>query len=407
MRIDSLFITHNGLTEPLGRAQIMPYVIGLARRGLRMEIFSFEPAGTDPRAVDKVRDELAMERVGWRSFVRSPSHALARKVLESAEAARVALFRAISGRPRIVHARSHLPAAVADVVATSLPKTKLLFDCRGMVGDEYVDAGHWTRDRLEYKLLKREEARLFRRSEGIVVLTHALRDWLRETRAVPEKTPIQVIPCCVDAGRFKPDPELRRRAREELGLGDAFVVAYSGSLGTWYLQDEMAALVKRMIDREPGLRWLVLTPTAPEILFAAADRAGISRDRIVVRKVPPPRMAEILPAADVGLSFIKPCFSKMGSSPTKVAEYLQAGLVAVVNGDIGDQAELAEEQDSCVVIPAFGEAALDLAAERTLVLGRRPQAERAAFTVKTAHARFGLEEIAIPRYAELYDTLLR
>ena len=55
----------------------------------------------------------------------------------------------------------------------------------------------------------------------------------------------------------------------------------------------------------------------------------------------------------------------------------------------------------------INEAALDVAAERTLVLGRRPQAERAAFTVKTAHERFGLEEIAIPRYAELYDTLLR
>ena len=211
--------------------------------------------------------------------------------------------------------------------------------------------------------------------------------------------------------RFRTPIDARRAGIEtvyqDLAVAPAMSIAENLFLGREPRRRGLAGRVLRMIDREPGLRWLVLTPTAPEILFAAADRAGISRDRIVVRKVTPPRMAEILPAADAGLSFIKPCFSKMGSSPTKVAEYLQAGLVAVVNGDIGDQAELAEEPDSCVVIPAFGEAALDLAAERTLTLGRRPQAERAAFTVKTAHARFGLDEIAIPRYAELYDTLLR
>ncbi len=406
MRIDSLFVTHNGLTEPLGPSQIMPYVIGLARSGFRMEILSFEPAGADPAALRRVADELASEKVGWRPFTRSASHHLGRKVLEAGSAAATALARAVAGRARIVHARSHLPAAVADVVTTVIPGAKLLFDLRGMLGDEYVDAGHWTKDRLEYRLLKLEERRLFARSSAVVVLTNALQRWLREARALPEQTPIQVIPCCVNTERFRPDAEVRASARSELGLGGGLVVAYSGSLGSWYLHEEMARFVAHLRQRSPDLTWLVLSPSDPTALYEAADRFGFPRDRIVVRKVPPHRMPELLPAADLGLSFIKPCFSKIGSSPTKVAEYLQAGLVAVVNADIGDQRDLAVEVDACVVLPGFAEEELSVGAEAAVRAADRPYGVRSATTAAAARRHFALNEIAIPRYVRVYERLL-
>jgi hypothetical protein len=41
-----LYISHNGLTEPLGRRQVLPYVVGLAARGWHMTVLSFEKAET-------------------------------------------------------------------------------------------------------------------------------------------------------------------------------------------------------------------------------------------------------------------------------------------------------------------------------------------------------------------------
>ena len=48
------------------------------------------------------------------------------------------------------------------------------------------------------------------------------------------------------------------------------------------------------------------------------------------------RSREYLRAADIGLSFIKPSYSKLASSPTKIAEYLASGLPIICNAGIGD-----------------------------------------------------------------------
>src|SRR5262249_19973276 len=147
-----------------------------------------------------------------------------------------------------VHARSYLPAAVSDVIASIAPRAKLLFDCRGMLGDEYIDNGQWTHERLEYRLLKRFERRVFKRAEGVVVLTRALHEWLTEQSMLGDETHVEVVPCCVDLGRFSPNEASRAEARSELGIGDRIALLYSGSLGSWYLEDEMARYAAHVRD---------------------------------------------------------------------------------------------------------------------------------------------------------------
>jgi len=59
--------------------------------------------------------------------------------------------------------------------------------------------------------------------------------------------------------------------------------------------------------------------------------------------------------ADVGIFFIKPCFSKRFSSPTKLAEYLACGLPLVINSGIGDTGEMVSDNRIGVVIKDFSE----------------------------------------------------
>ena len=37
-----LYVTYNGLTEPLGRRQVLPYLVGLTELGWRFSVLSFE-----------------------------------------------------------------------------------------------------------------------------------------------------------------------------------------------------------------------------------------------------------------------------------------------------------------------------------------------------------------------------
>lgn len=404
----SLYISHTGLAEPLGQTQVFPYLAGLAKRGVEIEVLSFERAGTSAADLATVAQRVESAGIRWRPLTRSvTSRALGTKIWESGLGVARSLRLALARRPDIVHARSYLPAAVADVVSTLVPKSKLLFDCRGMLGDEYADCGHWSREGINYRLLKLYERRLFRCANGMVVLTDALRRWLNTRGLLGAGVKLQVVPCCVDTERFRPDPDARARERAALGLGDRLTVTYAGSLGSYYREQDMIRFVMHLRRLRPNAVFLVLTPSNTEPLLQLAREAGLSARDVIVRAVDPSSMPAALTAGDIGLSFILSCFSKMGSSPTKVAEYLGVGLPIVANGDIGDVGDLARHRDACVVLNGFDDDALAAAARTVLPLAERSYAERAAATGHVASTHFSLAKVGIPRYAALYEALLR
>lgn len=405
----ALYISHIGMTEPLGQSQVLPYLRGVAASGVEIRILSFERAGTTPDVIDAQRARMKADGLAWDPLVRSAGHGIGVKLVESSVAVLRGLRAALSERPHVVHARSYLPAAAADVIATSSPRSKLLFDCRGMLGDEYVDNGQWTEQRTEYRLLKRFERRVFKRAEGVVVLTRALQGWLDARRMFGDRTHVEVIPCCVDMNRFSPAVNARHEARAELGIGDRIALVYSGSLGSWYLEDEMAryaAHVRRAAQAASKKVVVVtLSPSDPSRFRSKLEAQGFGDDDLRFLKVAPARMAHLLAAGDIGMSFIQSCFSKKGSSPTKVAEYLASGLVVTLNGDIGDQADLAGEKDACVVLRSYEDRELVDAAKGAVVLATRPHADRAAATTAVARAHFGLAEVGVPRYVRMYRAL--
>lgn len=406
----ALYVSHNGMLENLGQAQVLPYLRGLARRGFEIDLLSYELADVEPDRIDALRRALFVDGVTWTPLRRARDPRLRTKVVESATGVALALRRALEKRPAIVHGRSYLPTAVADLVASTIPRARLVFDCRGMLGDEYVDAGYWTEGRLEYRLLKAYERRAFRRAEGIVVLTEALKRIVEVRGWMNGRGVIEAIPCCVDLDRFRFDARGRMATRWELGFDEShLVVLYSGSLGGWYQDEELAELVG-LLARAPAagvekVRVLLLTHQNADPLIQRLVGEGLPRESVVVRKAKPEEMARYLSAGDLAVSFIKSCFSKLGSSPTKVAEYLACGLPVVLNGDIGDQSDLEVEKDACVVLPSLSRAHLEAAIPQALRLAAMPIEERARAGREVATRRFDLESVGVARYERLYRTL--
>jgi glycosyltransferase involved in cell wall biosynthesis len=105
----------------------------------------------------------------------------------------------------------------------------------------------------------------------------------------------------------------------------------------------------------------------------------------------------------VALSFIKPCYSKLSSSPTKIAEYLTSGLPVVCNAGIGDLDEVIEGDHVGVLVRELNrEAYADCLSaveelERDSALAQRCRA--------SALARFDLEAVGGARYRRLYQRL--
>jgi glycosyltransferase involved in cell wall biosynthesis len=391
------------MTEPLGHSQVVPYVEGLSRAGFRMDIVAFEPQGATADEIRAVEERLRGCGIGYYWSRRSASHAFAVKLAEASEALLRLLGRGLKARPRIVHARSYLPSAVARVAAAISPGTRFLFDVRGLLGEEYVDAGHWSAESYRYKLLKRVERRLFARADGVVVLTERHRRHLRdETRLVARETPMEVIPSCVDVTRFSPSAEARTRWRDALGAGSRFVLVYSGTLGAWYREEEMVRLYAALRRLRPSC-FALYTHSPTDRFEEALAGARVPREEVVVRRVAPSEMPGALAAADAAVSFITPCFSKLGSSPTKVAEYLAMGLPTVLNRGIGDSDQLIDEVPAVIDAGGLEPEEIARAAERLAaadVAALRDSARRAAVE------RFSIDDVGVPRYLRLYERLV-
>jgi len=396
--VRALYLTYNGLTEPLGRRQVMPYILGLAHRGWEYTVVSYEKEETaDAAARAQVQAELAAGGVRWipRRYHKRP--VLPATAFDTADGIASGLLR--GGRVDLVHARSTVPAMMAAAVAGGR-RVPWIFDVRGLLAEEYVDGGHWPANGALFRLTAGSEARLMRGADGLVFLTERIRDEL-VGRAFAPDTPTAVVPCAVDLDRFAPPPGARERLRAELGLGDRPVLAYSGSLGSWYRLREMLDFFEVAAAEIPRLAWLILTPNEGEARrLVEGHRLGPD---IRVARARPEEVPAFLSVADAGLCFLGDHHSKAASSPTKYGEYLAAGLAVVTNPWTGDAGRLRGEH-AWILVEAFTPdayraAAQDLARKRAE--GERLRREARALAAR----RFALRD-AIDAYDGLYRRVL-
>jgi glycosyltransferase involved in cell wall biosynthesis len=291
-------------------------------------------------------------------------------------------------------------------MAKRLTGARLIFDIRGFMAEEYVDAGTWPDGGHLFHLTKAAERYLLKVTDGFVVLTERAREVLfpGSEDTDPRGRPIEVIPCCVDLRRFRTaEGDTRDRLRAELGLNGRRVVVYAGALGGWYMTEEMADFLVQARQQDPTTFALVLTQSPSERIDGALRRRGLSAGDYLVGKVPPEAVPSYLRAADIALSFIKPCYSKLSSSPTKIAEYLACGLPVVSSAGIGDVDSVIEGDRVGVLVRRFDRAAYLQAL--VVVEGLRREDGLADRCLASARDRFDLEEVGGVRYRRLYRRL--
>ena len=400
-----LFISYNGMLDPLGQTQVIPYLRELAKRGCRFTLLSFErakafaPEGV--RKCEELRDELSACGIEWhwlRYHQRPSLPATIYDVLAGIRKARTLVRR---NRIEMIHARAHIPATIALALKKTLG-TKMIFDVRGLMAEEYVDAGHWREGSVPYRITKATEKRIFAATDAVVTLTERIWPILKEWDGLRGRDVHHaVVPCCVDLSLFKFSEQERAKRRAELGLQDKFTIVYSGSLDGWYLTEQMADFFASFNRRRSGAHMLWLTNGSHDRVKELMKSRNIAPDHFSVLSVPARLVPSYLSAADAGLSFIKRCFSKLASSPTKNAEYLACGLPLIINAGIGDSDALVNDWKAGVLLEEFTEHEYTRIGESIQTVVAGPHVREKARAV--AEAVFDLETIGAERYAALYE----
>lgn len=397
------------MLDPLGQTQVLPYLKQLAEVGVEFTLLSFERsiAYTEEgrQRCSRLDDELKHHGIDWHWLPYHKAPSLPATAYDAFAGYRLARRLVRENQIELVHARSHIPATIALRLKQRLG-TKMIFDVRGLMADEYVDANHWRKDSVPYRLTKNAERRALAAADGVVTLTQKIWNVIKDGEGLRDRNVSHtVIPCCADLKVFRFDANARAHRRGELGITDRFVIVYSGSIDGWYLTEEMCDFFVSLRKEKPNAFFLWLTPGNRERITKLMEDRGIANEDFKIISALASDVPSYLSAAEAGLAFIKPCFSKQASSPTKYAEYLGCGLPLVINAGIGDSDALITDEKAGALVTRFDHE--DYARAVTTIERMASYVENTRqLTREVAERLFDVRTVGRRLYSELYEQVL-
>nr|WKN36965.1 glycosyltransferase [Tunicatimonas sp. TK19036] len=342
--IKTLYLSYDGMTDPLGQSQVIPYLQGLAKQDYQFTIISFEKAERFKEAKSQIQTLLDACNIGWVPLPYHKKPPVLSTLYDVYQLRRKAYQLHRQHNFRIIHCRSYISALIGMAMKRKFG-TKFIFDMRGFWADERVEGGLWNLKnplfRVIYHYFKRKEIELLSEADYTVTLTHKAKDIIHKwTEVKNQPIPIQVIPCCVDTALFDPekiDALAKKLLKKKFAIPqDAFVLSYLGSLGTWYMVEEMLIFYRKLQQTYSNAYFLFITKDSPEEIWQLCEKNNIDTDKIVITAATRQEVPLYLSLSNWSIFFIKPVFSKQASSATKMGEIMSMGIPMIVNSGIGD-----------------------------------------------------------------------
>ncbi|MDB4534294.1 glycosyltransferase, partial [Vicingaceae bacterium] len=332
-----LYLSYDGLTDPLGQSQVLPYIIGLGEKGFDFTIISFEKPENFQKEEPVIKKNVKENNVAWNPLKYTKTPPILSTVYDIYKLKKEIKKEVRKGSVSLIHCRSYITALVG-LWAKKKYGIPFIFDMRGFWADERVDGGIWNlKNKIHkkvYDYFKKKEKEYLVESAYTISLTHAGKDEI-DSWNLNRQSPIHVIPCCTDENHF--NISNKKNKRDELGIAeDAFVLSYLGSIGTWYMLDEMLDFFKELLSVKQNTKFLFITRDNTDSIFDKCKDRGISKDSIIIKSSSRIDVPEYINTSDASIFFIKPVYSKKASSPTKMGEIMNMGVPIVCNARVGD-----------------------------------------------------------------------
>ena len=368
-KFDVSYLTTDSIREGVGSSQILPLVMKLAQRGLKVNLMTFEKA-TPPI---ETHDLLRNSGVFWsvREFGSPGAFAGIGRLSE--------IYREIPDA-KIYHARSDIPT-VAALLSKQGP---VLWDVRGLWSDQKAFTENNVLKRSVFKAARGLEIYSAHNSQAMSTLTRSIvPELIVRNKSVPNLR--IVVPTAVDLERFELAAMIPR----------TFLGLYSGTYNRYYNLSLSHAFVKEFQKISDSQVHWARPKESPQISL----NAGESKTFIATQN----EMSRIIPHFSYGLAI---CDSTAGPSlkgavPTKIAEFLACGRPVVVNSGLGDFDELFSTYKAGVII-SEGKRGAQSAAKEMLELLHDPETPMRCRAL--AETYFSLDK-GVDEYMSIYQKL--
>jgi glycosyltransferase involved in cell wall biosynthesis len=361
-----LFISYDGMTDPLGQSQVIPYLQGLSKNGFQLFILSCEKQSAFLQNETAVKKMLAGYNIQWVpiDYTKKPPVLSTIKDIINLKKKAKQIHRLYG--IDMVHTRPGIPALVGLWMKQKLG-IKFLHDIREFYAASRVDGGMWNMNNLLYKIVYRyfiqKEKEQVAMCDGIVCLTFAAEKIIRQLPEYKSSIPLSVIPCSADMDLFDPSTITaaeKQQLQNELNIGENdFIISYLGSIGGWYMTSEMLRFCKRLSDKIPQAKFLFISPHLHDVIASEAAKYGLPADKLIVKHGRRAEVPALLSLSNFSIFFIKPCYSKLSSSPTKHGEIMAMGIPVITNSGVGDVKEIVNKYNGGYVLDNFTDEAFD------------------------------------------------
>ena len=331
----ALYLSIDGLLDPLGQSQIFPYIKKLSENNIFFYICTIENK-KNKNKLKKFNNEIRKyPNTNWKYAFFSKKKGKFNRILELSLLYLIFIKTIFTKKIDIIHCRSYLPMFIC-LPLKIFSKKKIIFDTRGSWFDERIDGGMLKisgLDFLVYRFLKKIEYLLFKISDHVVFLTEKSITVINQNYILNKN--YSIIPCAADYELFKIiNQHEKDQIKKELGINSKFVLTYSGSIGSWYNLEQTLDFFEKFFEVNSDVQFIFLTQNnidlksynlpnqiKKKLLFVSSSRENIPK---------------IIGISNLTLCFIKSSNSKLFSSPTKIAESFGCGIPVVYNSDIGD-----------------------------------------------------------------------
>lgn len=221
------------------------------------------------------------------------------------------------------------PSCFLALQAKALSKQqapRVCYDGRGALKAEAEEYGVYPKHLIPH-LIRAEKTSVLESDHRIAVSEELVDWWKSECGYASEKH--SIIPTTISTLHQNFDPAMHRKEwREKFGFTtEDIVMAFAGGKADWQGIDFWLPHMHDWLGNMPNLKLLLLTPENPSI----TEIRNKFPKRIVNTFVAHHDVLKALSSADYGILWRNPSITNVVASPTKLSEYVHAGLAVVTN----------------------------------------------------------------------------
>lgn len=396
-----LYISYDGLMEPLGQSQVFQYLRKL-EQGHEITLVTYEKKQdwNDKARHDHTLQSTKKAGIRWIPLRYHKSPTTLATSYDLMVGFIVCIYLCIRYRIRIVHTRGF----VISVVGLGLKWTlgpRLIFDTRSFWPDERVELGIWRKDSLIYRISKWLERQLLIEADVVVALTQKAVDLMRQYPFLQGKSKhFEVIPTCTNLDLFCPASKCKDHPSDR--NNGKFTLGYVGNAGPVYLFDAVLECFKILERWRPDARLLIINRNDHAYIRERLQASGITMHCAEIKAVDHQNVPCEINRMDAGIYLIAPHLSRVSAVPTKMGEFLACGVPCLANAGVGNVEEILENDRVGVVLHEVDRQSMEKAVEQLLELVDDPNVQ--ARCISVAQRYFSLER-GVFAYDRIYRDL--